>query len=264
MFNFISYTQYKKQKPINETYESYVELEELAENTIKNFKKFSLFKKLKKNKIYTLNSFIDKKFKTIDDFINNWKVGVVYANKDPNEFIGGKYIPKEQFSFISSNEEFVSFLNKKLDSIIIIFTLSSDTMLHELQHCYDDYRSKGKFTNTKTAFKYRTMKKPETKLPISTETSEEEFKKKRDTLINDITNYYSLYTKSPHEMSSFFVQTIKKMNFFIDKKKLYLKDLRTAWEDFKELYINYEYLNPNAKKSIVRKFSQFYHKIKER
>jgi hypothetical protein len=43
-----------------------------------------------------------------------------------------------------------------------------------------------------------------------------------------------------------------------------LKDFHTLYDEFKENFQGYDYLTSKDKKILVRKFSQYYYKLKER
>jgi hypothetical protein len=65
-------------------------------------------------------------------------------------------------------------------------------------------------------------------------------------------------------MSAFFTKALAQMNFFTDKSELSLRGFNDLYEEFKEKYQGYEYLTPKDKKTLARKFSQYYYKLKER
>ena len=149
------------------------------------------------------------------------------------------------------------------DGVILLYTLTPLTILHELQHAYDDYRSLRKFIETKRFDKFVKLDRPENTLVASGVTTKEDIQNKLKKLRNTRVHWTNSYTRLPHEKSAFFVQTIKKTDFFIDEKKLILKDIRTVWEEFKHNYQNWFSLTPKMQKDVMRKFSQYYYKIKE-
>jgi hypothetical protein len=75
------------------------------------------------------------------------------------------------------------------------------------------------------------------------------------------TSAKKLYYRTPHEMSAYFVVAINNLEFF--NKKGILRDFRTLYSEFKDVYQGYKYLTPKDKKDLDRKFSQYYYKTKE-
>jgi hypothetical protein len=260
---FISYNQYKRENILNETYESYEELNELGDNIVKNYNKFSLFHKLRKYRVYPIKKFITKEFKTINDFIENFKLGTCYLPKPGPTH--GSYIPKKDFkeSFPVS-ETFLNSLLEKYDGIIMFNTLEPTTALHELQHAYDDYRSKGKYTETKQFNKYLKLEKPEDKFAASG--TEAEVKDKIKNFLKKYRRWATSYSKLTHEKSAFFVEAIKKTDFLINtgKQGVYFRNINLVWDEFKKNYQSYDFLTPKMKKDAARKFSQYYYKLKEK
>lgn len=122
----------------------------------------------------------------------------------------------------------------------LILILSSD-LLHELQHAYDDWRSKGNF-------------------------------KKYD--INNLD--LKTYVNTPFEVDARFTEAIKKTKFYREdyeakfKYDLSIKDIVYEMIPFDEVYKdflkNLEYttlLTNEERKRVLRKFGQFYQKEKD-
>lgn len=264
MNSFISYKQYKKSSTLNETYESYVELKELADNIFENYNKFFLFRKFQYFKIYYLNDFVTKKFKTIQDFINNGNIGITYNNPTKQSSVGGFYAQQCEFDKFELSKEKIEDLKQKINGLIVIRKLRRSIILHELNHAYDDYRSHGKFVEHKRQKKFIKLSLPDINDLTGVYKSKEEYNEKYKKFIQKQSKYFTSYSRNPHEISSYFVQTIRSINFFIDKKQMILKDIHILWDEFKEKYQDFKVLTPNMKKDLARKFSQYYYKLKER
>jgi hypothetical protein len=122
--------------------------------------------------------------------------------------------------------------------ILVIGMMHSTILLHELQHAYDYYRSRGKMNKSKNMNKYNEKLKQMLNKTISSE------------------DFASFYYKSQPELSSYFIQTINSLN-------LSRGNINDLYQEFKKNFNGYNYLTPKIKKSLTRKFFQYYHKIKE-
>ena len=253
MYPFISYQQYKEQFVLNETYESYTELQALAHDIIKRYNigftkdKFYYIKDIYRNHDLfkdEINNIDD--FKVINKFINE-KIGIIYSHK-VMKLGGGVFMTpvdyKEYLERIFDVVDVEELTEKFPVGILAIGTLESAYLLHELQHAYDNYRSGGKLTTGKNMEKYDTKVKQVLDHIISQE---------------DIAPFY--YRSQP-ELSSYFVQAMHSLEL-LDRRMRSLRNINDLYSDFKRKFHGYEYLTPKIKKMLARKFSQYYHKIKE-
>jgi len=265
MNNFISYNQYKKQSVLNETYESFRELESVAKIIYKKFAKFFLFRS-RQGVIYPFKKFIDKKFSIIQDFIDNGNIGILYVkiNPDKNSGVKACFVPKKSLGAFSNTTEDQKKLLNKYNGIIVIYSMNYISILHELQHAYDYYKSNGKFYNNKKVLQFHNMEKPVSN-PAFKGHNKEELEQQIDGYLKKLHRYMFTYSSTPVELSAFFIQTITNLEFFIDagKQGIYFRDIHLLWDEFKEKYQNYDILTPKIKKDLARKFSQYYHKIKD-
>jgi hypothetical protein len=240
---FISYNQYKKEFALNETYESYEELKELAQDILKGYNDSDKFPM---SELIPIKKFAKKEYKVIKDFLNT-NISIVWYYSDDKEFrhYAGTFFTPDEYN--NKNLE-----KKYPHGYIAIYFMSSKTVLHELQHAYDSFRSKGKFSYSKMGYKQREfLDTPANKISHLTH---EDIDKR----------YKKLYYRSPHELSAYFVKTLDDINFFRDKKELILKDIHDVYAEFEEKFDGYDYLTPKDKKMLARKFSQYYYKLKER
>jgi hypothetical protein len=239
---FISYNQYKKEYAINETYESYSELRLLAQDVIDTFD--DLIAKDEKQEINLIKKFTNRDYKIIKDFVKA-KIGIYYfislynANK-------GKFLSNRDPETFKKIKKFY----KYSDGLIVIYNLNIGTVLHELQHAYDSYRSGGKYISTRAAQDlFNEMGK---KHLVDQKEMEDIIEKRK-----------KLYYRTPHELSAYFVETINNIEFFYDTAKTIFRDFKDVYEEFKEKMAGYEKLTPKIKKILARKFSQYYYKMKE-
>lgn len=229
MNGFISYNSYKKENALNETYESLTEILNLV-NNLNNI--------LKINNVYFLEKLINKNnnYPILKNFIDS-KVGIVILPQERNPNVAGLFFkPNEYYKLAGDNIELLNTLKTKfLGGIIIILSPNKNVLVHEIQHAYDYYISKGKYINKKTHDVIRSTK---------------DYKNSN--------KYYNM----PHELNAYYTQVISEINFFEENKKI--KDLKVLFKEFVDLYPEYERLTSKNKKILARKFSQYYYKIKEK
>jgi hypothetical protein len=129
------------------------------------------------------------------------------------------------------------------------------TILHELQHAYDSWRSQGMFMASKRGYDYD---KEYSNLPKGTPITQ----KQRDE-----------YDKLEYEINARFTQAIKEIQFYItntgmDKNKPngYLTPVpfSSVKSQFENNFGAYEKMTPNFRKRLMRRLSQAYHQILDR
>lgn len=136
-------------------------------------------------------------------------------------------------------------------------------MLHEMQHAYDSFRSKGKAFNKQFGNDYVDRLKNRDKMDISKEEDRE--------FLNKLAIEYLNF---PHEINARFTEAINKTTFIdLDFKDIEdgeikvvedMYPLEKVIKDFKNNFVGYEYLSEKDKKRLIRKVSQFWHLDKER
>ena len=230
---FISYNEYT----LNETYDSFVELKLLTRDIYEAYNDG----KVKSLKLYKLSNFSNRNFKILsEEFLKNTGFSItIWGGGGSN----GRFFPQDQFyickKYIKESEN----PNKFPLGIIILWDVTPSTIIHELEHSWDNYRSKGKFARTKSAGEY--FKELNKKVP-------------------DLKRENELYLRSAHEMSSFFVSAVNSLNFFYGKNETDFKPFSVIYDEFKDAYEGYKFLGPDEKKRLARKFSQYYFRMKER
>ncbi len=259
MGGFISYNEYKN--VLNETFESFQELKILAKDLFEALDKTlkiqgtraKFYTQVKKNKIYYIKRIVKRKFKVIDEFVNS-SIGIMRS--ESKDFSRGSYVQPKDYHEIKSilpDREISELQQIYPNGIIVIYVYDINVIIHELEHAYDDFRAKGKLTNTRMGYRFEDKYKKFNKISSPEEKSK----------------YYEgpflqTYYRTPHEMSAFFTKALNTINFFRDDNEMILRDFRDIYEDFKDTYQGYEYLTPKDKNILARKLSQYYYKMKER
>lgn len=202
-----------------------------------------------------LSEFLDKKILTI-----NIKV------KDNEDGTRGSFYPGLNEIDIFISEDVLKDLSYKkresnkftpTDIYMSIYNKIYSTLLHELQHAYDNYRSNGKALSYEDNEKMRHLQ----------DKSIEKLSDEEKELLN---RYSKRYLNSQHEINARFTQAIKDI-FFIElidfnedgslEQKMY--PLHKVIKEFKSKFYGYRFLPEKAKKKLIRKVSQFWHYEKD-
>jgi len=149
----------------------------------------------------------------------------------------------------------------KLDSsdvYFILYYLFHSSLAHELQHAYDDYRSKGRTFDTKQNKEYLNKYHNQGQNAHSKEMKKDlEHAKK--------------YLNLPHEIWARFTQAIDKIGFYStdfsdDMKVQYhtMYPLKGIVKEFMYDFKNFNVLSQKSKKILIRKVSQFWHLEKDK
>jgi hypothetical protein len=188
-------------------------LREIAINTIKSneFKNARKFNehgfKIRHISNISFELIQPSKFNLLKDFV---KQKLYISFEDINEY--GVYIKKNKnhkYIALKYNNDIQDVLNDKLGNyepknlFSYLYYIYNSTLIHELQHAYDDYRSNGKYDNIKS----------------------------------------SSYINLPYEINSFFTETISELDFIDNGKiipwdiLLYnFKKLYNEWDSIKDKY----------------------------
>lgn len=172
------------------------------------------------------------------------------------------YITYSQSLFNKINEEFNE--GKIKNGNDIYFSLhyeTHSTLLHELQHAYDDWRSGGKALYQSPDFNYNVIKRKNLvrKQNRGIKLSEKEI----DFLLKHNDDYFHL----PHEINARFTQAVKEL------RPMKLDHINKIWyigvpwetyvSDFKLYFPGWKKLSDENKKRILKKLGQFYELEKE-
>lgn len=126
------------------------------------------------------------------------------------------------------------------------------TFIHELQHCYDHWRSKGKYTS---------------------DTKSKEFYKNTNKITND-TDSYTKYLRLHHEINARFSQAMANVRMveinynkkFPDQpmRYQYMVPPHEFISSFKINFLGYNSMTPKQQKYLLRRATQYYHAAKEK
>lgn len=185
-----------------------------------------------------------KKYNDIQSFIKDNFVNSILVSTILNKNIGGSYKKGVITVIINPSVNNLKILTSK-DEKSIYFLLSGiySTLLHELQHAYDDYRSKGKFIK-----KNFTGKKLET------------------------------YYRSNHELNAYFTDTISKVVFYtVDYEETptsiddgivivirKINDFNIIKQNFINQFKGWSYLTEDIKKKIIHRLGKYYIMVNEK
>ena len=146
----------------------------------------------------------------------------------------------------------------------LYFSLYNDlisTSIHELQHAYDGYRSKGK------SFNKQNVDYIERRNKGNIIKNKEELEQEDRDFLNKLTDEYLNF---PHEINARFSQAIKEIDFTKLLKnedgryEFSMRPLQDVVNSFKLYFRGYNILSGENKKRLIRKLSQFWHLEKER
>jgi hypothetical protein len=133
------------------------------------------------------------------------------------------------------------------------YGLLSSTLIHELQHAYDDFRSGGQTFNTKEFFEYS--------------------KTIRNNIASDIGNDIELfkqYINLPHEIWARYSQTMENLHFYTfdftddNKIKYIMYDMNHVIKDMGRNFSHFNQLSDEMKKKLIWKTAQFWHYEKDK
>lgn len=233
---------------INETYESGQELFKVAH---------ILLRKLNSNELklihfYNILDFLNpEKFQNIKNFLKSG-VGISFfifkgsnlryfkpsgREDDPPP---GQYLSVDAYDkhLPSPPEKKEEYKKKFPGGFIMMFVKNPGILVHELQHAYDDYRSKNLIHLGKQESKF----------------SDTNYKNQEDKL--------RAYFRQPTELSAYFTQTIHNINF---RYKGIMKPFNDIQKEFFKKIRQLDYfMTPKNKKIYLRKLAQYYYKIKEK
>lgn len=209
----------------------------------------------------------------IKDWIENNGLRIIFTTYDKQtNFLGSYKSPKTIYLSYESNSsvledlwlmiqgKYISFgdqiLNTKATDIYIkLFYKYHSTLLHELRHAFDDYRSKRKYLNTKRWFNH--LEKHSDALENLNNSNIDP-----DKLFKLKSNNYKSYLKLAHEINARFSQALSKIHFdkFIDdsweikEKKLFEEVLK----DFKYQFENWRLLTPKMQQWITKRLYKYW------
>lgn len=124
---------------------------------------------------------------------------------------------------------------------IIMLRLYKGSLVHELQHAYDDWRSGGNFIKDKASSDYYSSKQSN----AATSTDQDE-----------IFRRYRKYLALPHEYWARLTQTISNIGYLIHGA-----DFTDATKEFKSAFLGWDYLDYDAKKRLLKVFYKYWDEL---
>lgn len=220
-----------------------------------------------------------RKFPKLQEFLINTKILVEFAKGSDSSTARGSYTQLNEPEYdetrwrriiLYPREKFFEDITEKVQGKVdleyreIYFTMwyaFHSTLEHELQHAYDDYRSKSKIFQNKRADKYSNKYY----LPSGRENWPQDPK-----LAND---KYTSYLKLQHEIWARFTQAIGETRFTtadfsktkdgLDYISYSIKPLEKVIKDFKSSFHGWNIMSDDAKRRMLRRVSSYWHKEKE-
>lgn len=199
------------------------------------------------------------KFTILKDFIKNTELVVKHESKDKASIRGNYFRNDEDQHNITIffdmkgllkdiNDKYLKLhknddLDEYYDYYFTLYLHGHDTLIHELQHAYDSYRSNGKFVNTR----------------FNNDLKKIDFisKKKEGTLTQDEINLIEKNRKEyfgiQHEVNARYTQALKETSFYNVGSGFHNftpKPFKDVLEDFLLNFTSWEYLSNKMKKRV--------------
>lgn len=223
-----------------------------------------------------------EKYPTLQDFVVDSNVVILFSFvKDSNTLGHYKWTDEEEYDktrtrFVTLfyDDKLVDDIREKIedreknrrtlekhDIYFSFWYKFHSTLEHEIQHAYDDYRSKSKIFRAKRFDKYR-----------------KKYHKKsgEETVVNDpkmLTKKHLDYLKLQHEIEARFTQAISNTRFTnadfskstdgVDYVSYTMKPLSDVLKKFPYEFSGWNLMSEKTKKNLIRRVSQYWHKIQE-
>lgn len=235
-----------------------------------------IFKKLIVTNVYSSAKNDINEFDETRDFIENTDIQIKSTSINPNGDKGAliAYSDKNMEIRLYHNDNYMNELSKnkrektlernvnyqEWDLYSTLYFKFNKTILHELQHAYDMYRSKGK------AFKKQDKTYQDRKKRANfIQKKKEELKEEEVLLLSQMNREY---LNLPHEIDARFTQVIKEINFaeidFTETGYYYkMVPFDKVLKSFKIYIRGWDFMNAKDRKRLLRRLSQFWHLEKE-
>ena len=258
---------------IDETYKSVNEVRQLASDVIRSIANNNIDQIKDKGNIgYLFGTYLHAvdhtKYDELANFIKDTNIAITIEQPDQKGARGAythipdiPYDPKmgrEIEIFVKDLDELLNKINENIQErgdnydtqalYLDLFYPLYTSLIHELQHAYDDYRSGGKAYQTKEFTKYRQ-------------------KYLRNAISNQIQNDMEQalrYVNLPHEIWARFSQAMYGLHFTdmdIEGNRILfeMRPIKSVVNDFKSKYEHFNALKDNMKKKLINKVVQFWH-----
>jgi predicted HD phosphohydrolase len=261
---------------VDEAYEDVSEIRDLASEIIKkiaeqNYPRYNKSGSFDYLYGININSVDSSKFKKLAEFIDKTNIQIYIlpkqrgGNKGAYGMYLGDYDPSEGRE-IEINVD-LPYIKEKIDEKLrngpvtgkdVLYGIHSELfspLIHELQHAYDDFRSKNKIYQSKEYKQYLdTYMKG----------------KVRDEIGDDIEKV-KRYLNLPHEIWARFSQAIQKTSFYTfdideEKEKLiyFMNPIKDVIRDFQRSFYGFSVLSEKMKRKLINKVVQFWHYEQEK
>jgi len=261
---------------INEDYDSQKEMEKLASEVLKNICRKLIQEVIRTKMAIRIPPFINifeglsSKFNILNKFLQDYKLNL-YLEKITNkgEFMGGNNVKMGSITLKYDSSLLKRYILDKVlpelhddlstDEVtelmrdMYFFIYNSElysTLLHELQHTYDSYRSGNKYNSDAASTNY--YKKYGGK----------DFDQEK----------HDRYIKLHHEINARFSQAINDIQMTnynyddsndLDLARETMVNLNDFMNEFMKTFSGYSKMTPKIQKYLLRRASQYYHKAEE-
>lgn len=256
---------------LDETYQTTQEIDKLSKEIFelvaeKNYNDYTQFDNFDYIHGIDLSDVNPNNYNELKNFVSEANVSIKFHPKTDNNLESGSYVGYKIYNVNKTNIININYhynqVKRHIDDLVknhmnifnkkylsgIFEILFHETMIHELQHAFDDYRSQGKYNDKK----------------INTKTSSEK---------SEIENFeeFRKYINLPHEINAFFSQIITNVQPYniinIDGVDRYeLKNIHDYVREYIKAFgnDNYEKLTDKNKKTVVRWIAKFWHFEKDK
>lgn len=259
---------------IDETYKSINEIKKLAVDVIKSIAENNIKQIKERGQIdYLFGTYLNaidaNKYDELKNFIDETNIAILIDQQKPDSSVKGAYTTSINIPYNPRHERDIELyvddmpqlfneINQSIKEIgqekynkndlyFKLFYELYDPLIHELQHAYDDFRSRGKIYKTKEYAKYR-----------------EKYQDTIETNINNDVKRAQKYLNLPHEIWARFTQAMYKVRFtdlHIENGKcnLTMKPIKKVVKDFRLFFPHYYNLSDKMKRKLINKVVQFWH-----
>jgi hypothetical protein len=259
---------------IDETYKSVNEIKKLANDVIKSIAENNIDQIENRGQIdYLFGTYLNAvdadQYDELKNFIKDANIAISIDQKELKSTTRGMYTtsstkipykpehPNDIVVYIDDLPELFSKINNSVkeekhfdaDRLYVhLFYELYSTLVHELQHAYDDYRSKGKLYQTKQYKKYL----------------EKYVRGNIENEINSDIEQAKKYVNLPHEIWARFSQAMINTRFTTldikdNKVILEMKPIKKVVSEFKRYFDHYRELSDVMKRKLINKVVQFWH-----
>lgn len=264
-------------KAIDETFQSVKEIGALAAEVLKAIARKNFYKYNRNNAFSYLEGIHlsdvkgQERYPTFKDFVEHANIQISLIPKPNSVTHKGEYSAQGRshdynssnpmainafYDYDAMNAEVTSLLtrNGKIDETDLYLKLHYpfySTLIHELQHAYDDYRSKNHAFRTKEFIAY----------------SDKYYSRERERVGNDLENIKQ-YLNLPHEIWARFSQVVTNIHFSTfdivdDKMVTEMSPIEYVVNQFKTSFHGYRHLSEPMRKKLLSKIVQFWYHEKE-